>query len=224
MTTQAVQDYLKAIFKLQRGGVAVTTSAIAARLGISSPSVTNMLKKLGEQGYVVHLPYQGVELTSAGRREALATIRLHRIIERYLHDQLGFSWDRVDAEAERLEHAVSQELVEAMMRVLGDPVEDPHGDPIPTRDGELTEVWFDPLSTAQAGTTLRVRRVRDRDPELLRYLGQLGLYPGTLVAVIERKPFEGPLVVDVCGCRHALGVQVCDAVFVERVEPPAASA
>jgi DtxR family Mn-dependent transcriptional regulator len=218
MSSQAIQDYLKTIYKLQAADAGASTSAIAEKLGVSAASVTGMLKKLDRLGLVAHAPYQGVALTEDGRMMALEMIRHHRLIELYLQKALGFTWDKVDAEAERLEHHISEEMEAAMAAFLGEPTEDPHGDPIPTKDGYMPEVRYDRLSDVPPGSTVRIRRVKDSDAELLRYLGSLGMYPHALVEVLEKGPFDGPLVVRVSSAEHALGPLVTDAVFVERLE------
>lgn len=218
MTTQAIQDYLKTIFKLQQGGQAASTSAIAEKLGVSSASVTGMIKRLNKMGLASHSPYHGVELTEEGRVLALEMIRHHRLLELYLQKALGFTWDKVDAEAERLEHHISEEMEAAMAAFLGDPTEDPHGDPIPTKDGYMSEVRYDRLSEVGPGKTVRIRRVSDSDPDLLRYLGSLGMYPHVIVEILDKVPFDGPLVVRVSGAQQVLGAQVTDAIFVEPVE------
>lgn len=216
--TQAIQDYIKAIYKLQDGGQSATTSAIADRLNVSSASVTGMLKKLDKLGFVAHSPYHGVELTEEGRMVALEMIRHHRLIELYLQKALGFTWDKVDAEAERLEHVISEEMEAAMAAYLGEPTEDPHGDPIPTKEGYMPDTRYERLTEIGPGQTVRIRRVSDSDAELLRYLGALGMYPNAILEVIERGPFDGPLVVRMDEAQHALSAQVTDAVFVEPVE------
>ena len=218
-TTTAIQDYIKAIFKLQpEGSLGVSTSAIAEKMDVSAASVSGMIKKLAKAGLLTHSPYQGVALTEAGRRVALEMIRHHRLIELYLMKALGYTWDQVDAEAERLEHVISEDMEDRMAAFLDQPTEDPHGDPIPTKEGYMSMVRYAPLSTIDAGQTVRIRRVRDSDPDLLRYLGRLGMYPNVVVEVLARSPFDGPLVVRVCACDHALGAQVTDSVFVEPVE------
>jgi DtxR family Mn-dependent transcriptional regulator len=218
MSTQAIQDYLKTIFKLQHGGQAAATNAIADKLGVSAASVTGMVKKLSKMGLVTHSPYHGVELTDEGRMLALEMIRHHRLLELYLLKALGYTWDKVDAEAERLEHHISEDMEAAMAAFLGDPTEDPHGDPIPTKDGYMPDVRYERLTEVDPGTTVRIRRVKDSDPDLLRYLGTIGMYPHVLVEVVDKAPFDGPLVVRVSGSQQALGHQVTDSVFVEPLE------
>lgn len=213
--SHAIQDYLKAIFKLEHGGQVATTSAIADKLAISPASVSGMLKKLDRSGFATYNPYQGAHLTEAGRRVALELIRHHRLIELYLQKALGYTWDKVDAEAERLEHVISEEMEEAMARFLNQPTHDPHGDPIPTRDGYMPSTLYEPLSAMQPGQVVYIRRVKDSDPELLRYLGRLGMYPGARIEVVAQAPFDGPLLVRIEGLDHALGAQVTASVFVE---------
>ena len=218
MSTQAVQDYIKAIYKLQDGEAGAGPSAIAERLGVSAASVTGMVKKLAKLGLITHTPYHGVALTEEGRLMALEMIRHHRLLETYLAKALGYTWDKVDAEAEKLEHHISEDLEAAMAAFLGEPTEDPHGDPIPTKDGYMPEVRYDRLSEVDPGQVVRIRRVRDSDPDLLRYLGTLGMYPHVIVEVLDKAPFDGPLMVRVSGAQAALGAQVTDSIFVEPVE------
>ena len=214
--SRAVEDYLKAIWTLQRGSAPVSTSALAGHLDRSPASVTNMIKSLAEQGLVEHEPYHGVQLSAQGEQVALRIIRRHRVIEAYLIERLGYSWDRVHAEAERLEHAASDELVERMATVLGDPELDPHGSPIPTAAGELADRGHPALSELAEGTRAIVREVSDADEGRLRYLAELGLYPGTPVEVLHREPFGGPIKVLVAGRERSLGRSLAD---VMRVEP-----
>src|SRR5437870_4033515 len=157
--TRSVEDYLKAIYRLSPEGRPASTSEIAHLLELSAPSVSGMVKRLSEQGLLEHVPYKGVQLTSEGRRAALRMVRRHRLIESYLVDFLGYSWDTVHAEAERLEHAVSDTLVERMAAALGHPSFDPHGDPIPTPDGSIAELDCIPLSDIPVGRTVELRQV-----------------------------------------------------------------
>lgn len=213
--SRAVEDYLKAIRLLQHESAPVSTSALAQHLARSPASVTNMIKSLAERGLVEHEPYHGVRLVEAGEREALRIIRRHRVIEAYLIDQLGYSWDRVHAEAERLEHAASDELVERMASVLGDPRLDPHGSPIPTAEGKLAEQKHPRLSEVAEGAAVIVREVSDADEGRLRYLAELGLYPGTRLQVMDREPFEGPIRVRIAGRERSLGKGLAEMVRVE---------
>src|SRR3954470_22599792 len=182
--TGPVEDYLKAIYDLERVGEAAATNDIADRLAISPASVSGMVRRLADQGLITHEPYRGVRLTNEGRIAALRTLRRHRILECYLTEVLGYPWDRVHAEAERLEHAASEELVERMAAALGDPVQDPHGAPIPTRDGRVEEPALQTLAETGVGEQVRVRRVHDKEPERLRYLAELGIRPGSLVRIL----------------------------------------
>jgi DtxR family Mn-dependent transcriptional regulator len=191
--TESVENYLKAIFKLGGESEDVATGEIARRLGVSAPSVSRMLKRLGEQGWVEHTAYQGVRLTGAGRRQAMRVIRSHRILETYLAQVLGLPWDRVDAEVERLEHVVSEELVNRMEEALGYPESDPHGSPIPDRNGNLpVDDGSHPLVEAPAGAELVVRRVRDAPPDALQYLAHLGVVPGARLRFLGLEPYDGP--------------------------------
>src|SRR5690606_12234903 len=151
MSTPAAQDYLKAIYKLSRGRAPASTSSIAARLHVAAASVTGMLKRLAERGFVEHVPYYGARLTEAGEREALRMIRRHRVLESFLVERLGYRWDEVHEEAERLEHAASDELIDRMAGVLGEPREDPHGSPIPEAGGEYEERQYPTLTELQEG-------------------------------------------------------------------------
>jgi DtxR family Mn-dependent transcriptional regulator len=206
LPSQAVEDYAKTIFGLEvHADAPVTTSALAARLGVAPASVTAMLKRMAEAGLVEHEPYHGVRLTEAGRRVALEVIRHHRLIESYLADALGMPWDRVHAEAEVLEHYISEELEERIAVALGNPDVDPHGDPIPSRDLELSAERGMALADMEPGEDGTFSRVSDSDPEMLRYLAERGIRPGVTLAVTERQPFGGPLFVEVGGESHAIG-------------------
>jgi DtxR family Mn-dependent transcriptional regulator len=212
---EAGEDCLKAIYKLQANQGRAATSALAVRLGIADPTVTAMVKRLARLGLVSHTPYRGVELTPAGERIALEIIRHHRLVELYLAEALGLSWDKVDAEAERLEHHVSDELEDRMDAVLGHPTVDPHGDPIPTKDGRMDRTTYDRLVDLPPGDAATIRRVPDGDPSLLQYLAELGLVPGARVEVIEKSPFDGPLTLRVGRRRHSIGRQLAETVLVE---------
>jgi DtxR family transcriptional regulator, Mn-dependent transcriptional regulator len=206
--TPAIEDYLKAIYQLRHEGPeagAVTGQRIAERLGVAAPSVTNMIKRLVELRLVEHERYRGVELTAEGERIALEVVRHHRLLERYLVEALGFSWDEVHDEAERLEHHISEALEARMAAALGDPTVDPHGDPIPHLDGSMTTVVGLPLSQLASGQSAEVHRVSDRDPERLRYLEKLGIRPGVAIRVLEALPFEGPLRLEVAGVERMIG-------------------
>jgi len=204
--SDAVQDYAKAIYSLHgRSDEPVSTSALAERMDVSAASASAMVKRLESMGLARHEPYHGVELTSAGERVALEVIRHHRLLELYLAEALGMSWDRVHEEAEKLEHAISPELSALIADKLGHPTHDPHGDPIPTAEGEMVEASSRPLSELEPGERGTFVRVSDADPEMLRYLSQRGIAPGDRLEVLERQPFDGPLLVRFGSGDHALG-------------------
>ncbi|HET7296891.1 MAG TPA: metal-dependent transcriptional regulator [Gemmatimonadales bacterium] len=190
--TRSVEDYLKAIYHLSSQGGFAATSDIAAMLEVAPPSVSGMVKRLSETGLIEHVPYRGVQLTAQGRRAALRMIRRHRILELYLTQQLHYDWDGVHAEAERLEHAVSDDLIERMASALGQPQYDPHGDPIPTAAGDIEEAELVSLADARVGAKLELRQVGTQDAPRLRYFAEQGLTPGVLLMVSERQPFNGP--------------------------------
>jgi DtxR family Mn-dependent transcriptional regulator len=223
----AVEDYSKAIFSLQsRGEEPVSTNALADRLGITPGSVSAMLKKLDELGLITHVPYRGVRLTADGRRLALEVIRHHRLLESFLADTLGMPWDRVHAEAEILEHVLSEDLEELIAAKLGNPTVDPHGDPIPDADLQLEERATHSMESLEPGDSGSFVRVSDTDPEMLRYLAGCGIHPGDRFAVRERQPFGGPLFVRFGEREHAIGGQLADAMRVEvdrAPDEPAAS-
>jgi DtxR family Mn-dependent transcriptional regulator len=216
--TPAIEDYLKAIYLLaeeEPEAGAVTGQRLASRLGIAAPSVTNMVKRLSELGLVEHQRYRGVTLTDAGQRIALEVVRHHRLLERYLVEALGYSWDEVHEEAERLEHHISEALEARIAAALGDPVVDPHGDPIPQLDGSLASTAGCSLSELPPDQPGIVQRVSNRDPERLRYLEELGIRPGVAVRVLEALPFDGPLRVDVAGNEHVIGRPLAAAIEVK---------
>ena len=183
MLSQSMQDYLKTIYELRQRSGRATTNALAEKLGVAAASVTGMIKKLAEMKLVAYEPYQGATLTQAGEKLALEIVRHHRLIELYLTEALGYTWDRVHEEADRLEHAISDEFADKISNLLGDPKIDPHGDPIPTKDGTVAAFSLDTLDLVPAGQTVRVERVRDEDPSVLRLVAQLGLMPGTVIRV-----------------------------------------
>jgi DtxR family Mn-dependent transcriptional regulator len=204
VVSESAQDYLKAIWKLERTGD-MSTTALADALGVSPASATAMLKKLATLGLVNHERYHGATLTPAGERMALEVVRHHRLLELYLMEALGLSWDQVHEEAERLEHHLSDVLESRIDRALGYPTRDPHGDPIPSPELLLQSDEMVCLSDLEAGSMTVVRRVPDGDPALLRYLATLGLVPAEEVTVVDRAPFDGPVTVEVRGTRHAIG-------------------
>jgi DtxR family Mn-dependent transcriptional regulator len=208
--TRSVEDYLKAIYHLSSQGGFATTSDLAAMLEVAPPSVSGMMKRLSETGLIEHVPYRGVQLTHQGRHAALQMIRRHRILEVYLTKQLGYDWGDVHAEAERLEHAVSEQLIDRMAGALGDPRYDPHGAPIPTAAGEIEEAELVTLADAAVGATLLLRQVGggDENPARLRYLAEQGLTPGTRMTVVERQPFNGPITVRIGSQTRVVGQEL----------------
>jgi DtxR family Mn-dependent transcriptional regulator len=213
-----MEDYLKAAYRLKMDGKPATTQLLADQLGVSGPSVTNMVKRLDEMRLLRHTRYQGVELTPAGERIALEVVRHHRLLELYLAETLGYPWDQVHDEAEKLEHHVSDELEARMDSYLGFPTRDPHGDPIPTRDGLIPEDTDLLLAELSDRTPATVVRVSDRDPVQLRYLAELGLIPGAQVTIVERLPFDELTRIEVGASTHVIGRQLSRSVWVERPE------
>ncbi len=212
--TGPVEDYLKVIFGLETGGRVAGTSEIAAELNVAPASVSGMIRRLAEQGLIAHERYRGVRLTDDGRRAALRTIRRHRVIEAYLATALGFAWDRVHDEADRLEHAASDELIDRMAAAIGEPTTDPHGAPIPTREGTLDEAPLAPLSSIDIGARVCIQRVDDRDPEQLRYLAELGITLGRQVQVLSRAPFDGPIALRVGRSTRSIGAGLAKQILV----------
>ena len=213
--TAAAQDYLRAIHALESRGERVTTSALAARVGVSAPSATAMAKRLAELGLVERAPYRGVTLTRKGRRHALEMLRHHRLLERYLTDRLGLSLADVHAEADRLEHVLSEELEAKIDAELGYPTHDPHGDPIPNSELRLEVGRERTLDDLAAGERGAVSRVPDGDPDLLRYLTELRLVPGSEVEVVSRAPFSGPVTVRTESGAHAISRELAGRIGAE---------
>ncbi len=218
MVSKALEDYLKIIYKLEdrtpeeKG---VQTSAIAERLAISQASVSNMLKKLAEQGFIEYAPYYGVSLTDAGRKIALNMIRKHRILELYLVERLGYSWDEVDEEAEVLEHTISDKLADRMWEDLGRPTHDPHGSPIPSAEGVVEQQNWIALTEIDLNQAVEVKRIKNRSPEELRYLASIGLTTGVKVVIKNSAPLNGPLLIEVAGQDlHAIDYRLALALMV----------
>jgi DtxR family Mn-dependent transcriptional regulator len=203
--SRATEDYLKAIYNLAHRGESVTTGQLAHELGVSSPSVSAMVKRLEDGSLLARPDSRSFRLTDSGERAALRVVRRHRLLETFLARMLEVPWDEVHAEAELLEHALSDRLEERIDTALGHPTHDPHGDPIPPREGPHDENWGTPLETAPPGCRFRVERISDRDSAALRYLGELGMLPGVVLMVEEQEPFGGPLWVRITGHRHPLG-------------------
>jgi len=217
MATQSIEDYIKAIFQLG-DGEPVQTSAIAERLDVRPASVSNMMRRLAKLELIDYTPYRGARLTRDGEALARRMVRRHRLIERFLNEVLDYPWEEVHDEAERLEHAVSARFVEAVDTLLERPETDPHGAPIPQRDGTMNEPRYASLDQIQAPARVTVRRVRDGDAELLRYFGRVGIRPGASVDVIEQSEHEGPLSVRIGDRTLHLGLPAARGVYVEPKE------
>lgn len=216
--TPAIEDYLKAIYALQQQDGVVSTSMLGEQRGFKPGSVTGMIKKLAEMNLVQHTPYQGVQLTPAGERIALEVIRHHRLLELYLVEALGYSWDEVHEEAERLEHHISEKLEARIAARLGHPDVDPHGDPIPTLEGHLPTSRDLRLADLPIGAAARIVRVRDQGADRLRYLADLGLTPGATVEITACAPFDGPVSLQVAGTQHVLDRRLARTIEVEDLE------
>jgi len=216
MSSESIEDYIKAIFQLGKNGDLVQTSAIADRLEVRPASVSNMMRRLATLGFLVHEPYHGVKLTKEGELLARRMVRRHRLIERFLVEVLDYPWDEVHEEAERLEHAVSSRFMDRLDKLLENPSTDPHGAPIPASDGTMDESAHPALVELRAGDTACVRRVRDGDGDLLRQFGQLGIRPDALIEVLEANDEEGTMVLRVGGKLRRLDHAAASGVFVEK--------
>jgi DtxR family transcriptional regulator, Mn-dependent transcriptional regulator len=214
---EGAENYAKAVYELEaRGETPVGTKAVAERLGVTPASASGMLKRLADEGLVEYEPYHGARLTPEGERLALEMIRHHRLLELFLAEVLEMPWDRVHAEAEVLEHHISEELEELIAAKLGQPVRDPHGDPIPDRDLEVSAEDSVPLSDLEPGERGVFARVSDSDSAMLRYLAEREIRPGDRLLVRSREPFGGPLIVEIAGRSHSLGPQLADSLRVRR--------
>jgi DtxR family transcriptional regulator, Mn-dependent transcriptional regulator len=217
-----ISDCLKVIYAMQERGQKVSTSAVSECLGVSDATVTMLFKDFANAGWVEHAPYRGVTLTPLGERKAMEVIRHHRLLELYLARQLGYSWDKVHDEADKLEHVISEEFEDKLDALLGYPTVDPHGDPIPSKEGVIVARKGCTLQQLQEGQCALILRVSDQDPEKLRYLGQLGLYPEVRVELIERAPFGGPLHIRVGEksqqVEHMLGPELAEHIIVTPIE------
>lgn len=215
MEQHVLEDYLKHIHALTESAGRANTVALAAAMGAPVPAVSKALPKLSALGLVRHDPYRGVELTDAGRSMALEVIRHHRLVEMFLHQALGMSWDEVHDEAERLEHVLSDSIEARMDAFLGYPSEDPHGHPIPTPDLSMPDCRLPSLAQVEAGHAVTVRRVSDRDGEVLRYLEAAGVIPGAQLTVVSQSPIEGIVRLSVRGEERTLALKVAGDVIVE---------
>ena len=216
--TRSAEDYLKAVYHLTTGGGVAGTTELAQALDLAPASVSGMVRRLAEQGLLAHEPYRGATLTADGRRIALRMLRRHRLIESYLVAHLGYTWDTVHEEAERLEHAVSDALIERMATALGNPSVDPHGDPIPAPDGTMVELVYTPLSEVPVGERVEVRRVETGQADRLRFFADHGLVPGAAVVVLDRQPFGGPMRVSASGREQLLGAELAGVLLCARAE------
>ncbi len=220
MKTQAIEDYLKAVFEIGGQQDRVGTTALAEHLGVTPASATGMIKKLAEMEFVRYEKYQGVSLTKEGRKVALEIIRHHRLVELYLVKALGVPWDKVHEEAEKWEHILSEDLEDRMDAALGHPDRDPHGAPIPQRDGSMSIRERIPLTQVQPGHTAIVSEVSDHDSALLRYVGTMGLYPETRINVVDVAPFNGPITVqNELGEAHVIGREAAHYIFLAAIKP-----
>lgn len=217
--TRQAEDYLKVIYEIEQGGAPAATTEIAEQLDVAAASVSGMLQRLSRLGLVKVEPYRGARLSAPGRVVALQLLRRHRVIESYLVTKLGYGWADVHAEAERLEHAASAELIDRMAEALGNPVADPHGAPIPTATGRVDERRLSSIADLPIGARARVVRMSDRDAEFLRYVAKLGIVPGVTVRVAEREPFNGPIVLVVGRTRRSIGTAAASRVYVDHPAP-----
>ena len=221
MLSEAIEDYLKAIYEIQSGNKPAKTSFLAQRLEVTAGSVSEMLKRLScmEPRLVTYTRHRGVRLTAAGEAAALSVIRRHRLLETFLHEVLGFSWDEIHVEADRLEHYISERLADKIAAFLGNPATDPHGDPIPRSNGRLLVNRTEPLAGVPEGKTVRIARVHHSNPRLLRYLEEKGIKPGAIVTLVEKAPLDGPITVRVgdgaASPRHSVDLSVAAKIYVE---------
>ncbi|HVA37873.1 MAG TPA: metal-dependent transcriptional regulator [Candidatus Dormibacteraeota bacterium] len=217
---ESVEEYLEAIYRLEREGPGVTTSGLASELGVSPASVSGFLKKLAGEGFLEHEPRGTATLTQKGAEVGARTLRRHRLAERLLTDVLGMAWDEVHEEACRLEHAISGRVERRLMEFLGNPKTCPHGHPIPAEDGSEATLDVAPLAQAEPGDGVRIAGVTDEVPEMLRYLREIGLLPGVSVHVVEKAPLGGPVTIAVDGRQHAISLELARTILVE--VPPCA--
>lgn len=218
MLNRSTEDYIKHIYKLGRQGGKVTTSALAGSLQLSDPSITDMIKKLSERGLVRYTPYKGTELTARGAAMAVKILRRHRLWEMFLARYLGYTWDEIHDEADRLEHVTSDVLEQKLDHLLGFPRVDPHGDPIPSADGRLEHAPLTALTACAEGEVVRVQRVSDAEPRILRHATRLGVGLDTRLRVREKLPFDGSMTLELGGRELFISREVADAIFVCKAE------
>ena len=212
--SQSVEDYLKVIYVLETEGTGATTTNIAEMMNVSSASVTNMLKRLAGLNFIEHKSYKGASLTDAGRKIALEILRHHRLLELYLKEVMGYSWDEVHDEAEKLEHHISEQFEDKIAELLNHPTHDPHGDPIPTKDGVVPEKARLAVCDAELQKPYLIGRVKDQDPELLRYLEKTGVIPGVKLTILDKAPFDGPVKVLLEDEEVTLGNAIAQQIFL----------
>lgn len=215
--SQSIEDYLKAIYKLQTDEKGASTTKIAEAMDVSSASATNMLKRLAKMGLVDYESYRGASLTESGNKIALEVIRHHRLLELYLLEVMGYSWDEVHDEAEKLEHHISEQFEDKIAELLDHPTHDPHGDPIPSKDGIMPRMEVEPLTGVEEGRSYIVSRVKNQDPELLRYLEKIGLLPGAQITIKEKAPFEGPVTINIETNEQVLGYDMARHIMVTKL-------
>ncbi len=212
--SQSVEDYLKVIYVLETEGQGATTNNIAEMLNVSSASVTNMLKRLAGLNFIDHQSYKGATLTDAGRKIALEILRHHRLLELYLKEVMGYSWDEVHDEAEKLEHHISEQFEDKIAELLNHPTHDPHGDPIPTKDGVVPEQASLAISDAEENRSYIIGRVKDQNSELLRYLEEIGIIPGVKIKIIEKAPFNGPIQLFIEEEKKTIGFSIAEQIYL----------
>jgi DtxR family Mn-dependent transcriptional regulator len=217
MPSEQIENYLKNIYKIQTAEGKVSTSSLSERLQISPASVSEMVKKLADEGSLTHTPYKGVELTESGKTKALKIIRKHRLWEMFLVEVLHFGWDEIDEEAEKFEHIMSKKMEDKIDEVLGFPSVDPHGDPIPTRNGTIKNICAVPLADVEEGTTVRVVRVNDANAELLQYASSIGVSLNKRIVVRQRMKFDNSLSVKISSKEITISATLAANIFVEPV-------
>ena len=216
--SQSVEDYLKVIYQLETEGPGATTNNIAEMMEVSSASVTNMLKRLARLNLIEHTSYKGAKLTEAGCKIALEILRHHRLLELYLKEIMGYGWDEVHEEAEKLEHHISEQFEDKIAELLNYPTHDPHGDPIPTKDGIMPKMALLPLTAARINNQYIIGRVRDQESELLRYFEKIGVIPGVQIRIIDKAPFNGPILVKLEDVEKTIGFNIAEQVYLVEQE------
>ena len=217
MITNIVEDYLATIYRVTSENQKSTTTIIADKMRVSRGTVTSMFKKLAKSELITHVLYKGVSLTATGEKIALEIIRHHRLIELYLQNSMGIPWDKVHEEADKLEHILSEEIEDRIDELLNNPTNDPHGAPIPTKDGHVSNDIFRRLSQAKKGEKLLIKRVDEEDSEKLVYLADKGLYPNTALKVTNVEPFNGPITIEIGNSEIIVGNKIADSVFVDEM-------